>query len=87
MIEPKFAFLQMQIEGASRDSIELLEPPFSIAPEALNAVDVMFSTHELVLAMIDSEVLRISNINQAVITTPTVRYRPTTSTALRMARR
>jgi hypothetical protein len=40
MIEPRLALLQMQIEGAVGDSIELLESSFSKAPEALNAIDV-----------------------------------------------
>ena len=63
----------MQVEGARRNSIELLEPAFSMTPEALNTVDVMCSAHKLVVAMIDSIMLRVADINEAVIAAPSVR--------------
>ena len=73
MIEPILAFLQMQIEGAIGDAIELLKPALGKAPEALYSIDVMLATSELILTMIDPEVLCIADINQAVITAPAVR--------------
>ena len=42
------------------------------APEALNAIDVMCALHELVLTMTDSKMLGVPDINQAVVTAPTV---------------
>ena len=47
----------MQIEGVCRDSIELLESPFSETPEALNAVDVLHAASELIGSMLDAKVL------------------------------
>src|SRR5437764_6636295 len=63
----------MQVESASRDAIELLQAPLGIAPEALNAINMMFATRELVFTMIDSEMLCITDINQTVIAAPAVR--------------
>src|SRR5437764_10906122 len=73
MIEPILALFEVQVEGAMRDPIELLEPALGKAPEALNTINMMVATRELVFTVIDSEVLRVSNINQAVITAPPVR--------------
>src|SRR5438270_7095458 len=63
----------MQIESTTGHTIELMQAPLGIAPEALNAIDVMRPAHELVLTVIDSKVFRITDINQAVITAPTGR--------------
>jgi len=63
----------MKVESAIGNSIELLEPALGIAPEALNAIDVMRALHKLIVGVIDSEVLRVSDINQAIIAAPTVR--------------
>ena len=62
----------MQVKGTSRDAIELLQAPFSIAPEALDAVNVMRSADELITTMIDAKMLRVANINQSVIPAPAV---------------
>lgn len=62
----------MQVEGASRDSIELLQATLGRAPEALNAIDVLRALHKLIVAMMDSEVLCVSDINQAVRAAPAV---------------
>ncbi len=40
MIEPIFALLQVHVESAIGDSVELLKPALSIATKALNAIDV-----------------------------------------------
>lgn len=73
MIEPIPALLQVQVESLIGNSIELLKPALGKAPEALDAVDMMLATHKLVLPVIDSEVLRVPDINQTVIATPPVR--------------
>lgn len=63
----------MQIECVSRDSIELLKPAFGKAPEALNAIDVLRATGKLIGSMLNSEVLRVTDINQAIIAAPAIR--------------
>jgi hypothetical protein len=62
----------MKIEGVRRDSIELLKSAFSETPEALNAVDVLRATGELIGSMLDSEVLRVADIDQAILAAPSV---------------
>ena len=51
IIESPLAFLQMQVEGVRRDSIELLKSAFSKTPEALNAVNVCRPSGELIRPM------------------------------------
>jgi len=41
-------------------------------PEALDAVDMGFASNELILSMIDSQVLAIADVNQAVVTPPAI---------------
>src|SRR5947209_5900952 len=73
MIEPILALLQVQVEGATGNSVELLQSALTVAPEALDPVDMMRALHELVVAMIDSIMLTVSDINQAIISAPAVR--------------
>src|SRR5947209_12913400 len=63
----------MQIESATRDPVELLKSALGITPEALNAIDVLCATRELVFTVIDSEVLTVANIYESVIAAPPVR--------------
>src|SRR5712692_708128 len=63
----------MQIESTSWHAVELLQAPLGVTPEAFDSIDVMRSTDELIATVIDSEMLRITDINQAVVTAPTIR--------------
>src|SRR2546423_1820420 len=56
-----------------RDAVELLQAMFSEAPEALNAIDVMCAPRKLVLPVVDSVVLRVADINEAIVAAPPVR--------------
>jgi hypothetical protein len=49
-----------------RDSIELLQAPLGEAPEAFDAIDMGRAAHELISPVIDSQMLRVADINQAV---------------------
>ena len=62
----------MQIESACGDSVELLKSPPGITPEALNAVDMVRASGELVCSMLDSKVLRVADINQTVVAAPAI---------------
>ena len=77
LVEPILPLLQVQVEGPTGDSVELLQASLSEAPETLDAVDLMLATSELILTMIDSEMLCLANINQAVITAPALRVSAT----------
>ena len=63
----------MQFEGARVHAAKANQPGLGIAPEAFNAVDVSMPLGKFVLAVIDAEMLSVTNINQAVVTTPAVR--------------
>src|SRR4051812_38573235 len=73
LIEPILALFQVQVELLRFDALKLMQPTPGIAPEALDPVDVMCAAHELVSAMVDPEVLRVSDIDQAVVASPPVR--------------
>jgi hypothetical protein len=62
----------VQVEHARRDTVELLEPVLGEAPEALDPVDVTAATGELVGRVVDPEVLRVPDIDQAVVAAPAV---------------
>src|SRR5947209_20376343 len=62
----------MQVEGAIGNSVELLQATLGVTPEALYPVDVMRAGDELVIAVVDSEVLRVPDIDKAVVAAPAV---------------
>ena len=73
MIKTVFTFFQMQIEGFLRHAIELLQSSFGIRPKAFDPVNVNIANGENVVRVINSQVLGITDINQAVVTAPAVR--------------
>ena len=66
-VEAPLGFFQVQVERVRRDAVELPQAMFSEAPEALDAVDVVRATRELVLPVINSVVLRVPDIDEAVV--------------------
>ena len=72
MVEAKFGLFEMKVKGMSGDAVELEQATFGEAPKALDAVDVMRSASEFVLAMIDAKMLIETQINQPVVPSPTV---------------
>ena len=52
---------------------EPVQPGFGKAPEAFNAIDVGSTSDKFILPMINTQVLAIADIDQAVITAPTIR--------------
>ena len=53
-------------------AVELHEPCLCKGPEGLNAVDVITSPGELITAVMDAKMLFVSQVNQAVISTPSI---------------
>jgi hypothetical protein len=72
MIEAELCFFEMEVEGMFGDAVELEQAAFSEAPEAFDAVDVLWSAGELVVGVADSEVLVEAEIDQAIVTSPAV---------------
>lgn len=43
VVEAELGFLQVQFEGLGGDAVELGQPPFGVAPERLDAVDMVLA--------------------------------------------
>src|SRR5512141_423722 len=71
-VEPELALFQVQIEGGFSHATEPSKPGFGETPEALDAVDVGLPLGELVPAVVDSQVLAITDIDQSVVAAPVV---------------
>lgn len=72
MVEAELGLLEVEVEGAAGDPLELGEAMLGEGPEALDAVDVVRAHGELVGAMVDTKMPGIAEIDQAVITAPAV---------------
>lgn len=72
MVETELGLVDVEKERAIRHAIELGQATLGVTPEALNAVDVTLVANELVVIMMDPQMLLITDVNQAVITTPAV---------------
>jgi len=72
MIEPKLTLFKMQVEGRWAHSSETNQTGLGVAPETFNTVDVRSTLSEFVLAMIDAQVLAITNVDQTIVATPAV---------------
>ena len=71
VIVSPFGFLEMQVEGVLGQALELAEPDFCNAPEALDAVDVDALADEFIVAVIDAEVA-VAEIDEALIARPAI---------------
>lgn len=53
--------------------MKLHQPPFSIRPKGFNTVDVAFCIGKLIIAVVNSIMLFITEVYQAIISSPLVR--------------
>ena len=67
MIESKFAFFQMQIEGLFGYTSELRKSNFSPSPKVFNTIYVMMTVSEHVVSTLNPIVFLIAEIYQPVI--------------------
>ena len=72
MIEAPFTFFEMQVEGMSGHTVELLQPPFGKAPEALDAVNMVRPSYELTFAMFHPIMLGITHIDESIVAMPAI---------------
>ena len=73
MIKSEFTFFQVQRKGTFADASELIEPPFSDGPEVLDPINVISSISKFIVSMLDTIVLLITKVYQAVIGLKSVR--------------
>ena len=71
MVPTLFRFLEVEEKVLGTDAAQFGETQFGKAPEALDAVDVIFAASELVLVMVDA-VMFVTAQDEAVIGLPTV---------------
>ena len=73
MIKSEFTFIQVQSKGPFADAPELTEPPFSDGPKVFNAVNMTASVGKFIVAVLDTIVLLIAKVDQAVIALESIR--------------
>ena len=71
MVVSPFGLLEMEVEGVSRQALELGQPDLGQAPEAFDAVDMNGAFGELVAGMVDADVA-IAEVDQAVVAAPAI---------------
>ena len=71
MVPTPFRFLEVKEKVVGTDAAQFGEPKFGKAPEALDAIDVVFSAGELILVMVDT-VMLVTAQDEAVIGLPAV---------------
>jgi hypothetical protein len=72
MVKTEFGLLGVQRKGLRGDAFELDQTQFGVCPEELDAVDMAATPGEFIFSMMDSKVLGVSDIDQALIASPTV---------------
>jgi hypothetical protein len=72
VVESELRFFEVKVEGVPGHTFELSEAVFGEAPEGLDAIDVVFFFGELVLTMSYPEVFGVADVNEPVVTDPTV---------------
>ena len=77
MVKAIFSFFEVQLEGPTRKTFELSQSKFSKSPKRFNPVNVGVSLGKLVVVVIDTVMLLIAQIHEAVVSTPPVRIKHT----------
>ena len=73
MIESKLTLFKMQVKCTGGHATESKQARFGIPPETFNSIDVITAFGKFILAMINPELLTVTNIDQAIIAAPAVR--------------
>lgn len=72
MIEAEFGFFQVEREGIFVDAMELGEAVPGVAPKALDAVDMVGTESELVVAVVDPAMPGKVQIDESVVAPPMI---------------
>ncbi len=67
IFEPKLALLQLQVERVYVHGTAFGEPRLGITPEPFYAVDVAACTHKISDSMINSQMLRATQVDKSII--------------------
>ncbi len=72
MVEPKLALLEMQIKSGLGQTSKLCKAHFSDAPKVFDTINMRCFISELIVSMLDSIMLFITQIDQTVIAFPAI---------------
>ena len=72
MIESEFAVFQVKIEDQRAHPPKTSHPGFGEAPKSFNPIEMGRTRNKLVLPMIHPKVFPISDVDEAIITSPAV---------------
>lgn len=72
MVEAKFGLLQVRGERLPGGSVELGQSAFGKTPEGFDSVDVIWTPGKFILTMVDPKMLVESQVDQAIIPSPSV---------------
>ena len=73
MVKPELTLFEVQDKGSFMNTTESTQPGFCIPPEAFDSINMSFTTDEFILPMMNSKMLFIADVNQAIISSPTIR--------------
>jgi hypothetical protein len=72
MIEPKLALFQVQVERVWVHATAFGEPSLGITPEPFNPVDMAAGSHKFSDSVINSQMLRVTQVDKAIVGAPSV---------------
>lgn len=72
MIKAKLSLLQVPVKSLLRDPVEFSQASLGVTPERFNSVDMVTSPGKFVLAMMDSEMLVKTQVDQSMISSPAI---------------
>ena len=73
MVEPKLTFFEMQIKSGFGQTSKLRKAHFGNTPKVFDAVNVRFFIGEFIISMLHPIVLFITQINETIVTSPSIR--------------
>ena len=72
MIKAKLSLLQVPVKSLLRDPVEFSQASLGVTPERFNSVDMVTSPGKFVLAMMDSEMLVKTQVDQSILSSPAI---------------
>ena len=72
MVEPKLALLEMQMKALFFQAPKTSQAGFGVPPKAFYPIDMTRAASKFIVAMIDPEVLLVSQVHQTVVPSPSI---------------
>ena len=72
MIETELSFFDVKVKESTRESSMFGQSGFSVTPKRFNSVDMVGASGKLILAVMDSEVSLVTDIDESIVTFPAI---------------